>query len=142
MEQYLWLVLAVLLFVIEAATVSLVSIWVGLGAIAAFIAAMFGADLFTQCIIASVFSLILIIFTRPFAKKILKVRNVKTNANSNIGKIGIVIVKIENDKGNGRVNVAGLDWLARSEDDIVIEEDEKVLIKAIEGATLIVEKLI
>ena len=39
------------------------------------------------------------------------------------------------------MSVGGLDWSARSEDGEIIEVDDKVLIKSIDGVKLIVEKI-
>ncbi|MBQ6537324.1 MAG: NfeD family protein, partial [Eubacterium sp.] len=47
---------------------------------------------------------------------------------------------INNKKGTGQVSVRDLEWLARSEDDSVIEKGETVTILRIEGVKLIVKK--
>ena len=44
MAEYLWLILSVVLFAVEAFTYALVSIWFAIGAAAAMVAAFCGAD--------------------------------------------------------------------------------------------------
>ena len=58
----------------------------------------------------------------------------------NLGKVGIVKTTIEPDSVGGRVTVDGVDWLAISDDNSLIEEGTKVIIKEIKGAKLIVSK--
>ena len=137
-----WLILAIVLGVIEAATVQLVAIWVALGALAAIIPAMLNAPLWVQFIVFVLVSAVAIIATRPLVKNVLKLKRTRTNADSVIGKIGVVIVQIDNFNSQGRVSVGGLDWSARSEDSEIIEVDDKVLIKSIDGVKLIVERLL
>ena len=137
-----WLILAIVLGVIEAATVQLVAIWVALGALAAIIPAMLNASLWVQFVVFVLVSAVALIATRPLVKNVLKLKRTRTNADSVIGKIGVVIVQIDNFSSQGRVSVGGLDWSARSEDGEIIEVDEKVLIKSIDGVKLIVERLL
>lgn len=137
-----WLILAIVLGVIEAATVQLVAIWVALGALAAIIPAMLNAPLWVQFVVFVLVSAVAIVSTRPLVKNVLKLKRTRTNADSVIGKIGVVIVRIDNFNSQGRVSVGGLDWSARSEDGEIIEVDDKVLIKSIDGVKLIVERLL
>ena len=55
--------------------------------------------------------------------------------------VGIVTVSINNISGEGRVLVNGLEWAARSDDGVPVEKGENVLIKAIEGVKVIVERV-
>ena len=136
-----WLVLAIVLGVVEVSTFSLVSIWFALGAVVAILPAALGASFSVQCVVFVLVAVITMVCTRPFLKKVLKVRRVKTNADSIVGTIGIVVQQIDNAASKGRVHINGLDWTARSEDGDIIEADERVLIKAIEGVKVIVERI-
>ena len=60
-----WLLLATVLIVIEALTVSLVAVWFALGAFAGMIAALLGANVLTQIIIAVTVSVIALA-VKPF----------------------------------------------------------------------------
>lgn len=137
-----WLIIAVLLGIAEAATVDLVAIWFSLGALAAIIPAAIGFPLWVQLVVFIAVSLATLYFTRPIVRDVLKVKKVSTNADSLIGMVGVVIVPINNVAGEGRVMVNGLDWAARSDDGAPVENGENVLIKRIEGVKVIVERVI
>ena len=136
-----WLIFAVALFILEGVTAQLVAVWMGIAALLAIIPAEMGADVPIQILLWVIVSLVLVLCTRPFVNKVLKTKKVSTNADSNIGKVGTVIVDIDLE-GNGRIYVDGLDWAARSQDGSIIPAGNKVVVKSIEGVTLIVEELI
>lgn len=138
---FFWLILAIVLGVVEAASVQLMAIWFAIGAVAAIIPAMMGASLIVQFLVFVVVSTILLLCTRPFVKRFLNVKKTKTNADSVVGQVGLVIHRIDNATGEGRVFVNGLDWSAQSEDGGPIEEKEQVVVKRIEGVKVIVERL-
>ena len=136
-----WLIIAVVLGAVEAMTVDLVAIWFAVGAFITILPASFGAPFVVQLLFFIGISLITLVFTRPVAKNLLKVKKVSTNADQIIGMVGIVTQPIENISGSGRVLVNGLEWAARSDDGAPIQEKENVLIKSIEGVKVIVEKI-
>ncbi len=136
-----WLIVAVVLGIIEAMTVDLVAIWFAVGAFLTILPASFGAPFVVQLLFFIGISLVTLVFTRPIAKNLLKVKKVSTNADRIIGMVGIVTQPIENISGNGRVLVNGLEWAARSDDGAPIREKENVLIKSIEGVKVIVERI-
>lgn len=138
----LWLLVAVIFGVIEAATVQLMSIWFAVGAVAAMVAALLGAGVWLQFIIFLVVAAVVLVFTRPLVKKVLRVGHVHTNADSLIGRIGAVTVDIAGPGEVGRVLVDGQDWSAVSEDGCPLARGEKVLVKAIEGVKLVVEPML
>lgn len=138
---YVWAALTVVLVIVEALTVQLVTIWFAVGSLAAVIASLAGASEVWQCIIFAAVSLLVLILTRPYVKKAIEKRAVPTNADRCIGKEAIVTETIDNRAGVGQVKIGGIAWTARSEDDSVIECDEVVLIKKIEGVKVIVEKI-
>ncbi len=137
-----WLVVAVLLVVAEVGTAELVAIWFALGAVAALIASLFSLPFLGQIGVFLGVSILALIGTRPFIKKVLVVRHVRTNADSFIGQVGTVINDIEGAQHVGRVNVSGQDWSAVSEDGQPIFQGEQVLVKAIEGVKLVVQKVV
>ena len=139
---FFWLILAIVLGVVEAASIQLVAIWFAIGAVVTIIPAVMDASLFVQLIVFVAASTLLLICTRPFAKKFLSVKKTKTNADSVIGRVGVVIHRIGNAAGTGRVFVGGLDWAAQSEDGEPIEEKEQVVVNRIDGVKVIVERLI
>lgn len=137
---YFWAALTVILVVVEALTVQLVTIWFAVGSLAAVIANLAGANAIWQSIIFVAVSLIVLVLTRPYVKKAIEKRAVPTNADRCIGMEAIVCEKIDNRAGQGQVKISGVTWTARSEDDSVIETDEIVIVRKIEGVKVIVEK--
>lgn len=138
--EVLWLVLLIVFAVLEASTVSLVSLWFMGGALTALIAALCGAEIWLQIILFFVVSIALLLCLRPLSKKLLKKRKVATNADSNIGKTAVVTETIDNLRGTGAVKISGVEWSARSVDDSVLEKDAVVRILRIEGVKVCVER--
>lgn len=136
----LWLFIVIAAGIFEAVTVDLVSIWFCVGALFAMLLAYFEVALWVQITAFVVVSAILIILTRPLAKKILRGNIVRTNSDRLIGKHGIVTSPISQDI-RGEVKVAGEFWSAVARDNLDINEGEHVEILAIEGVKLIVRPL-
>lgn len=136
----LWLALIILFVVIEAVTIQLVSIWLAVGALAALLPAAMGMPLLVQIIVFLAISVLCLLFTRPFVRKVLVVKKVNTNADRAIGGTGLVTETIDNGLERGRVMVDGLSWKAKSTDNAVLEAGSRVLVIAIQGVTLIVKR--
>ena len=135
-----WLIVTGVLIVAEAATVNLVTIWFAGGALAALIAAAFGAPLWLQIVLFLAVSAVLLLSLRPFARRISQGKDYATNVDSNIGKLAVVVEPIDNLRGTGRVMIGPVDWTARSEDGSVIAEGEKVRVLRVEGVKVCVER--
>ena len=134
-----WLVLMVLLFIIEAATAGRTVIWFALGALAALIAALFGAQIWLQVLWFLVVSIATLWFTRPLALKYLNGRSVATNADRVVGMEGVVCEDIDNLAGTGAVKLDGKEWTARSDSGANIPSGSVVKVRRIEGVKLIVD---
>lgn len=137
-DVILWLAATVILFIAEAITVNLVTIWFAIGALAAFIAAIAGAGMWLQIVLFIAVTIITLIFTRPLVKKHFNGKHVATNADAVIGKIAVVTEDIDNLAAKGAVSCMGKIWTARTENGEVVEEGSKVTVKAIQGVKLIV----
>ncbi len=137
-----WLVIAIILGIIEAVTVSLTSVWFAIGALAAIIPAYFEVPIWGQILVFLAVSAISFAFTRRFFKDVVKVKKEPTNADSLIGTDGIVTAEINNLEGNGKVYISGLTWSARSVNGNKISEGAVVTVRKIEGVTLIVNEKI
>lgn len=135
-----WLVFAVLFLVLELATVTLVSIWFVAGAIAALIASLLGASFGVQIGVFVLVSAVLLIFTMPVVKRLLKKDSVPTNADRVVGKEGIVTEEINETEGSGKIKVMGSVWSARSNDGSIIPEGETVEVTEISGVRTIVKR--
>ena len=134
----IWLIVLVVCLVVEISTLGLTSIWFAGGALLAMLIAMIRGPLWLQVLIFLVTSVVLLIFTRPIARKYFNKNREKTNVNSKIGKQAIVTVTIDNLKGEGQIVTEGMEWTARSLDSSVIEEGSVVTIEKIEGVKAIV----
>lgn len=139
-QPIVWLIILVVLIIIELVTLGLTTIWFAGGSLAAFIAAVAGGDIYVQVGLFLVVSVVLLLFTRPFAVKFLNKTRTSTNADSYIGKQAVVLEAISNLQSKGKVTFNGIEWTARTKDDKEIEKDSIVNIIAIDGVKLIVEK--
>ena len=136
-----WMILFILLLVIELLTMGLTTIWFAGGALAGLIANVCGLEFWPQMMAFVAVSFLLLFFTRPFAVKYVNKGHVSTNVDELIGMEGVVLEEIDNLKSTGKVQVRGMEWTARSQDqDKSIEKDKIVEICAIEGVKLIVKE--
>lgn len=134
----IWLAIAVACAVIEAATMGLTTIWFSGGALAALITAFCNGSVLLQVISFVVVSAVLLLFTRPIAKKHFNNKVVNTNVDAIIGSEGIA----ETDFGiheKGQVRADGKIWAAVCEGE-AISKGSVVVIKEIRGVTLTVER--
>ena len=134
-----WLAVFVLLIVIELATMGMTTIWFAGGAVAGFIASMLGANVVIQAVVFFVVSIVLLIFTRPFAVRYINSNKTKTNIDGLIGQEALVLEEINNIRETGCARLEGKEWTARSVDDTVIPADTVVIVERIEGVKLIVK---
>ena len=141
MMVYVWLGVLVAAVIVEVCTTQMVSVWFAIGALASFFTALAGVEqIWIQIIVFVIVSAIAVIVTRPLVKKMVNGKTEPTNADMVIGKTGVVTEKIDNLAPSGQVKVGGAVWTARSADESVIGENEKVVIKEISGVKLLVIK--
>ncbi len=134
-----WLVAVAVLLVLEILTLGLTSIWFAGGSFIAAIAAFLGAPIWLQVVLFLVVSIVLLVFTRPIAKKYLNQSRTKTNVDDLVGKTGKVIEEIDNFNQKGTILLNGLEWTAHSEvKDQIIPAGTKVIVKEIKGAHAVV----
>ena len=133
-----WFALMIFFIFLEASTVSLVSTWFAVGALGAMITALCGGPVWLQCVLFFLISVALLIALRPFVKKVLTPRLVKTNVDSIIGKEGLVTSEIDNVLSTGQVKLGGMEWSARSTTGEKIEPGEKIRVDRIEGVKVFV----
>lgn len=136
----IWLVIAVVMGVTEACTVQLVSVWFAIGSAAACITSLFTDQIYIQVIVFVVVTAIALAVTRPLVKKLKRKRPEATNADRYIGKSAVVVEAIDNDHAKGLVKVDNEKWTARSVDGQLLEPGDRVVVTAIEGVKLIVDK--
>ena len=137
----LWIVLLIVFIVGELATVGLVSIWFAAGALAALLAAAFGAPPVLQFVLFVLVSVVLLAATRIWAGKYINSRTQQTKADSLIGETIRITERVSNMDQTGKAVVHGQEWTVRSRNDNeTIEADELAKVVEIKGVKLIVEK--
>jgi len=133
----IWLALMIACLILESFSMQLFSIWFALGALAALLADLFGAEIWLQIILFLVVTVASLLATRPLAKR-LRGEKEPTNADRCVGKQALVLEDIDNTKGVGQVKVEGQIWSARTADGSFVPAGETVTTLEIQGAKLIV----
>ena len=134
----LWLALMIVFLLVEASTVSLVSIWFAVGSLGALIASLLNAPLWAQILVFLALSGALLACLRPLVKKFIKPKVTATNADSVIGSAGYVTEDIDNLSARGQVKLGGMFWSARSTSGDPICKDAKIKVDRIEGVKVFV----
>lgn len=138
--ELLWLFAAVFFGILEAATAQLVSVWFAGGAVCALFASLAGADITVQCIIFAAVSAIILLCTRPLAKKLTKNVQFKTNTDGLIGKTAVMTKPCNADGINGEAKLDGKFWTVCSSAGTSIDAGSRVTVEKIEGVKLIVKE--
>lgn len=136
---YVWLAAAVILGILEAGTFNLVSVWFAGGAVVAFFTSLFGGGIYLQLTLFVIVSAILLAALRPMAMKRIAVKPSRTNADRILGTVAVVTERIDNLEAAGAVKAGGMQWTARSQNDLTIEVGAKVRILRISGVKVYVE---
>lgn len=140
MQEIVWLVLLAVFILVEIATLGLVTIWFAGGALVAFLVAVVTESVLIQIFVFLAVSFLLLFFTRPIALKRFNNRRTKTNAEGLVGEYCKVTETIDNFNETGTVMLNGLEWTARSKDNVKIAVGTKVKVSAIDGVKVIVEE--
>lgn len=136
-----WIGLLVIFLLVEIATVGLTSIWFAGGALVAGVVCIVGGPLWLQVVLFFVVSFVLLYFTRPWALRFVKPKNVKTNYEELEGKTVRILETVNNIEGTGRAIYNGMEWSARAErDDVTFEVEELAQVLRVQGVKLILQK--
>lgn len=135
----MWLIIFAVTFIIEIATMSLVTIWFSAGALIAFLTQYNGLSILGQIITFIVTSIITFLLFRPALMKHIKTPRIKTNTDSLIGKTGEVLKDIT-PLSFGQVKVNNQVWTAKSLEGVEIKQGTLVEILEIQGVKLIVKE--
>ena len=134
----LWLALLIAFLVVEASTVTLISLWFAGGALAALVAALLHAPLWLQVVVFFVVSAALLACLCPLVRKHFTPKLTKTNMDAVIGSEGYVIADIDNLAATGTVKLGAMEWTARSVDGHFIKAGTCVKVERIEGVKVFV----
>lgn len=143
MDNYIimWLVIIAASITAELLTFGLTTIWCAISGFIALLISAMGGSLLTQIVVFILLTAIQLILLKPIFSKLLSFDKTNTNFSTIVGEKANVIEKIDNLENTGRVSIRGLDWKAKSYDDSIISQGNKVEIIDIKGATLIVRQL-
>ena len=142
MEQYMWIIWLsafVIFLIIEAVGTDLVTVWFALGALVATIVSFIpNVPWWVEVIVFTVISVACLLALRPLARKYMRGKIVQSNADSLIGRKGMLLEDIGPLK-RGTVQLGDVKWTALGiEDNTKIPANTIVEIVAISGNKLIV----
>ena len=133
-----WLVLLVAFLIMEASTVTLVSLWFAAGSLIALFASLLGAALWLQILLFLAVSTLSLIALRPVFRKFIRPKLTATNVDSVIGSVGLVTVSVDNVSAVGQVKLGAMEWTARSTAGAPIAAGTLVKVDRIEGVKVFV----
>lgn len=133
MHTIIWLALTVAFLLLEASTVTLVSLWFAAGALVALIVAATGGSVGLQVGAFLVVSAALLACLRPVVRKHFTPKLSKTNVDAIIGSRGYVTSDIDNINATGNVKLGAMEWTARSTSGALIPRGTLVQVDRIEG---------
>ena len=135
----IWLIIAIIFFILEMMGPGFLLFWFGVGALITMVVSLFVDSIVIQIGIFTISSTALLFCTRPFVRKFTKDDTTLTNANSIIGKRGIVTKEINSLKATGQIKVDGEVWSAKCSKEGIIKEGTEVNVLKINGVKAIVE---
>ena len=135
---YVWLILAGIFVIGEVLTSGFLIFWFSLGSLIAMVVSFFIPDVIVQTTVFLISSVVLILATKPLVKKFANIDTVKTNAQSIIGKKGLVTKDINSIKATGQVKIDGELWSAVGLNDMDISKGTEVKVIEIKGVKVIV----
>lgn len=135
---YTWLALLVVFLIVEASTVTMVSLWFAAGALAAMIVSFLNGALWLQVVTFLTVSGIMLALLRPLARKHFTPRLTRTNVDAVVGSTGLVTVAIDNVTAVGQAKLGAMEWTARSTSGEPIPAGTVVKVDRIEGVKVFV----
>ena len=138
---FFWLAAAVGFLLLEAATVSMTSIWFAIGAAAALLTCLFTGSFRVQALVFIVVSILCLLAFRPLAAR-LRQKSTPTNGDRNLGREATVLTAVTADVP-GRVRLDGVDWNARcATPGDLLRPGERCRVTELHSTLLIVEPVL
>jgi len=137
-----WLIAALLLFVAEMLAPGFWLLSVAAGCVVAGLVSLVVPGFLAPAVSFSVATLLSLVGIRPFLLQHVRSssREIKTNVDALLGRVGVVSERIDPGSGRGRIVVEGEDWRAASLMDTTLEQGARVIVVRVEGTTLFVDK--
>ncbi|MDR0347437.1 MAG: NfeD family protein [Coriobacteriales bacterium] len=138
---WVWLILAAALYIGEMLTVTFFLLPFGIGATVAFLANLFGLDLWLQWVLFVVVSLLALVLLRPLVKRLTAgAEKTKSGVDRLIGMTGHII-EGSTSSGENRARVEREVWNVTTETGTRLAIDTPVKVLRVEGVHLIVEEV-
>lgn len=131
----IWLAICIILFILEIATDSVTSIWYSVSALVTAIMSFFITNLIIQVIVFVGIGTILLIFTKPIVKKLIKGPERRSDF---IGSMAKVLDVIDESEGIYEVKVEGKIFKAMTTSKLDVSE--MVVVLSVKGNVLEVRK--
>ena len=135
-----WGIIFVVTLIIELETADLVTIWFSLSALITLICGVIFLKPLYQILLFLVLSVVLILATKPLAKKRMRGTYVRTNTDRFIGMVAVVTKEILSNE-IGEVKIDNQLWRAVNNEGLAFQPGEKVIVDAISGIKLVVSKI-
>ncbi|MFY9421739.1 MAG: NfeD family protein [Bacilli bacterium] len=135
-----WGIIFVVTLIIELETADLVTIWFSLSALITLICGVIFLKPLYQILLFLVLSVVLILATKPLAKKRMRGTYVRTNTDRFIGMVAVVTKEILPNE-IGEVKIDNQLWRAVNNEGLAFQPGEKVIVDAISGIKLVVSKI-
>ena len=139
---HIWIIIALLFFILEIFTSGFAVICISIGALAAAAVAGMNIGIKGQLLWFSIATVISFVTVRPVMLKYFhrKSGQVPTNTEALIGRVAIVCETIDSSKNSGAVKIDGDIWRAESEKGKIIGIGEKTTVMRIDSTVLTVKK--
>ncbi len=135
-----WVVIFFVAVIIESLEPQLVSLWFAGGALVALLfATLFQVNLVWQILLFMGTSVLLLVLTRPFVKKVTNRPTIPTNADALINK-EILVEKSFGPKQSGMGLHGDVRWKLVTEGDVSFKAGDYAIVKSINGNKLTVAK--
>lgn len=138
---FVWLGVAVVAGLVEAASPLLICIWFCLGAAVAFVVSLLVHNLLIQIVVFLVASLLMLVALRPFMRRRVNAKGEPaTNADTYIGRV-VTITQGITPTRDGRALLGDTSWIAHRADGGALASGSKARVTSVDGARLVVEPL-
>ena len=139
----IWAVIGLALAILELFLPGLTVICLSVGAFASALAAWLQASFTVQMLVFSIVSLLSFVAIRPLLLALINRQKPgqETNVQAIIGKRGFVTTEIQANGERGWVKIENEEWPAITRDQKSIAQNTEIVVKAVEGNTLVVDDL-
>lgn len=137
----IWFIIAIILLIVEFSAPGIFAIFFSIGAFIAGIASFFIDSYIAQLAIFIFTSLLVMVFGKKSLEKLLNVNKEirPSTIDAFRGKIGVVTKQVTPVE-KGLVKINGEEWSAKTTENLIFSEGERVEIISIEGVTVLIKK--